>query len=163
MLGFGAAFQSIQEPDDECPEAMFFLTARPDSVVQIANDTVLVRWLVAKDGLNLPASAQAPTAGGANGRHAKSGCGARAGAARWAAASKQEDQGHGMPFGFAFRSEWHEAILIGRCRIRRLRTPNRTPEKPQTWRVSTILTDRRRLTDKSVLNDASRLTDAQPR
>jgi FtsP/CotA-like multicopper oxidase with cupredoxin domain len=39
----------------------FFLTARPDSIVQIANDTMLVRWkLVAKDGFDLPPGAQVP-------------------------------------------------------------------------------------------------------
>jgi len=43
------------------PTPSFFLTARPDSVVQIANDTMLVRWrLVAKDGFNLPAKVQVP-------------------------------------------------------------------------------------------------------
>jgi FtsP/CotA-like multicopper oxidase with cupredoxin domain len=40
------------------PLVSFFLTARPDSVFQIANDTMLVRWrLVAKDGFDLPAGA----------------------------------------------------------------------------------------------------------
>ena len=39
----------------------FFLTARPDSAAEIANDTMLVRWrLVAKDGFDLPAAVQAP-------------------------------------------------------------------------------------------------------
>ncbi|MFI5227667.1 MAG: multicopper oxidase domain-containing protein [Gemmatimonadales bacterium] len=43
------------------PSPSFFLTARPDSVTQIANDTMLVRWrLVAKDGFDLPAGAQVP-------------------------------------------------------------------------------------------------------
>jgi FtsP/CotA-like multicopper oxidase with cupredoxin domain len=41
------------------PKPSFFLTGRPDSVFQIANDTMLVRWrLVAKDGFDLPARAQ---------------------------------------------------------------------------------------------------------
>jgi FtsP/CotA-like multicopper oxidase with cupredoxin domain len=43
------------------PNPSFFLTARPDSVVQIANDTMLVGWrLVAKDGFDLPAMARIP-------------------------------------------------------------------------------------------------------
>ena len=40
---------------------VFTLTARPDSVAQIANDTMLVRWrLLAKDGFDLPAGAELP-------------------------------------------------------------------------------------------------------
>jgi hypothetical protein len=41
------------------PSPSFFLTARPDSVAQIANDTMLVQWrLAAKDGFDLPAGVQ---------------------------------------------------------------------------------------------------------
>ena len=43
------------------PSPSFYLTARPDSVAQIANDPMLVRWrLVAKDGFDLPAGVQGP-------------------------------------------------------------------------------------------------------
>lgn len=41
------------------PSPSFFLTARPDSVAQIANDTMLVQWrLAAKDGFDLSAGVQ---------------------------------------------------------------------------------------------------------
>jgi FtsP/CotA-like multicopper oxidase with cupredoxin domain len=43
------------------PLPSFFLTARPDSATEIARDTMLVRWrIVAKDGFDLPPSAQGP-------------------------------------------------------------------------------------------------------
>ena len=43
------------------PLPSFFLTARPDSATEIARDTMLVRWRrVAKDGFDLPPSAQSP-------------------------------------------------------------------------------------------------------
>jgi FtsP/CotA-like multicopper oxidase with cupredoxin domain len=41
------------------PQPSFFLTARRDSISQIARDTMLVRWrLMAKDGFDLPSEAQ---------------------------------------------------------------------------------------------------------
>ena len=60
-VGRMARFRLINLASASTPAPTFSLTARPDSVAELAADTMLVRWIpVAKDGFDVPQSRRKP-------------------------------------------------------------------------------------------------------
>ena len=60
-VGRAARFRFLNLASVSTPAPTFSLTARPDSLIEYASDSMLVRWVpVAKDGFDIPASRRTP-------------------------------------------------------------------------------------------------------